>query len=445
MRRMIVPAITPLSSPDQTSAQARGKGAADPAPGDLAAGDLAPREEPMCAQLAADPAIAGLLATVRGHFGLEIAYISRYLPGNLREFTHVSSDLSLPFGPGFCEPRDDALCWHILEGRLPGLIADAGDFALAARLPLAGALALGCHVGAPMRLADGQVWGSLGVGGRQPDRTLNPRDLEILNSFAQIAAGRIEEGLVTARHRAAARQRVSAMLDGQAVTIFQQPIHDLATGLPAGIECLARFPDTNRRGPALWFEDAQRAGLGPALEMTAIGCALESLAHVPGQIFAAINASPSIILSGELHRAIAHSGHAGELLIEVSDHHQTQDLAALAAALDELRPLAAIALDDMGSGFGGLGHVRHLRPDVLKLEMALARGIDGDPARRAMAGGMVEFARDLGCRLIAGGIETEGEAKVMRDLGVDFGQGYFFARPLPVAAAQQHLLGILAG
>ena len=71
------------------------------------------------------------------------------------------------------------------------------------------------------------------------------------------------------------------------------------TGRPEGVECLARFPDFNKRGPSAWFEDAELVGLGTQLEMTAVRCALETLGHVPDGIYAAVNASPKTILSGE--------------------------------------------------------------------------------------------------------------------------------------------------
>jgi EAL domain-containing protein (putative c-di-GMP-specific phosphodiesterase class I) len=396
-------------------------------------------------ELVQDPAIDRILNTVRGHLGLEIAFVSRYVEGGQRELTHVSTELDLPMGAGFREPREDSYCWHILEGRLPELIQDPADHPFTAQLGITSFLPVGCHINTPLRLSDGTVWGSFCALGRQPDRSMNARDLSILKSFAGLAGERIESALETSMRHEDARRRVTGMLDGQAVTIFQQPIHSLESGRPAGVECLARFPDINKRGAAAWFEDAELVGLGKALEMTAVRCALETLAHVPDGVYAAINASPRTIMSGELRRALEADPPESELVIEVTEHQQVEDYAALAAELDALRPHARIALDDLGAGFAGLRHVIELRPDILKMDMALTRGIDRDPARRAMSAAMVQFSRDIGCRLVAEGIETEGEMRVMQQLGVDYGQGYYFARPLPVAAAQQHLLGIITG
>ena len=76
------------------------------------------------------------------------------------------------------------------------------------------------------------------------------------------------------------------------------------------------------------------------------------------------------------------------------------------------------------------------------MDMVLTRNCDKDPARRAISAAMVQFSHDIGAKLVAEGIETEEERDVMQQLGVDYGQGYLFARPLPVVAAQQHLLGV---
>ncbi len=393
-------------------------------------------------ELITDPGIDRILRAVRGHLGVDIAFVSRYVENEQRELTHVSSDLDLPMGPGFREDRENTYCWHILNGRLPELIQDPVDYPLTQTLEITDFLPVGCHVNTPLRLADGTVWGSFCALGRQPDRSMNLRDLEILKSFAGLVGERIEASLeedVALRH---ARQRVEAMLDGHAVTMFQQPIHDLKSGKPVGVECLARFPDLNKRGPQAWFDDAERTGLGNELEMTAVRCALDTVGQVPDGIYAAINASPATILSGKL-REVLEEAQAPDLVIEITEHQQVSDFNALAREIAALKPFAKIAIDDVGTGYAGLRHLIELQPDILKMDMLLTRNCNIDPARRAIAAAMVQFSHDIGAKLVAEGIENDLERDVMQDLGVDYGQGYLFARPLPVVAAQQHLLGVV--
>ncbi|HSG55672.1 MAG TPA: EAL domain-containing protein, partial [Paracoccaceae bacterium] len=260
-------------------------------------------------------------------------------------------------------------------------------------------------------------------------------------AFAGLAAERIEASMVSNLESAEVRARVEEMLDGHAITIFHQPIHDLATGEPMGVECLARFPNTTRRGPDQWFEDAERVGLGVELEMAAVRAALETLGHVPNGKYVAINASPATILSGMLERELE-GVDTGKLVIEVTEHQQVADYTVLSRQLARLKDKVRIAIDDVGTGYSGLRHIVDLQPDILKMDMALTRDIHRDPARRALTGALVQLARDIGCKLVAEGIETIEERNAMADLGVDYGQGYFFARPLPVVAAQQHMLGL---
>lgn len=394
---------------------------------------------PLADELVNDPAIERILETVRGHLGVEIAFVSRYVEDGQRELTHVSTDLDLPIGAGFREPREDSYCWHILQGNLPELIQDPADHPLTQQLGITDFLPVGCHVNTPLRLADGTVWGSFCALGRKPDRSMNPRDLAILKSFAGLASERIEGVMEADVSLQQARARVEAMLDGHAVTMFQQPIHDLGTGRPVGVECLARFPDLNKRGPQAWFDDAERTGLGSDLEMTAVRCALDTVGAVPQGMYAAINASPSTIMTGKLREALEQA-QVASLVIEITEHQQVEDFPALAQEIARLKSYARIAIDDVGTGYSGLRHLIELQPDILKMDMVLTRHCDTDPARRAIAAAMVQFAGDIDARLVAEGVETAEERRVMHDLGVDYGQGYYFARPLPVVAAQQHLL-----
>lgn len=393
-------------------------------------------------ELINDPGIERILASVRGHLGVEIAFVSRYVEGEQRELTHVSTDLELPMGAGFREPRENSYCWHILEGRLPELIQDPADYPLTKELAITDMLPVGCHLNTPLRLSDGTVWGSFCALGRSPDRTMTERDLTILKSFAGLAGERIEASFQNNVLNEQAHQRVSSMLDGHAVTIYQQPLHDLVSGKPVGVECLARFPDLKKRGPDAWFDDAERVGLGTELEMTAVRCALDTLEQVPDGIYAAINASPKTILSGQLRRSLEDMG-PRNLVIEVTEHEEVNDFAELARELCALKPYAKIAIDDVGAGYAGLRHIVELQPDILKMDMVLTRGIQDDPARRAITAAMVSFAHEIGAKLVAEGIEDEAERAVMQELGVNYGQGYLFSRPLPVVAAQQYLLGQL--
>ncbi|MBH5320993.1 sensor domain-containing phosphodiesterase [Aurantiacibacter sediminis] len=394
---------------------------------------------PLPGELVHNEAIERILDSVRGHLGVEIAFVSRYIEGEQRELTHVSSDLDLPMGPGFREPREESYCWHILNGRLPELIQDPADFPATKKLAITDFLPVGAHVNTPLRLSDGTVWGSFCALGREPDRTLTERDLNILKSFAGLAAERIESSLEHDILSMQARERVESMLDGHGVSTFQQPIISLETGKPVGVECLSRFPDLTKRGPDAWFEDAELVGLGKELEMTAVRCALESLSYIPDGLYATVNVSPRTVASGAVRELLEEAG-TSNVVVEITEHCQVDDFEELSREISALKAHAKIAIDDVGTGYAGLRHIVDLQPDILKMDMVLTRGIEADPARKAMTAALVQLAREIGCTLVAEGVETEAEARTMKKLGVDCGQGYLYSRPLPVVAAQQFLM-----
>ncbi|WP_423142305.1 sensor domain-containing phosphodiesterase [Parablastomonas sp. CN1-191] len=390
------------------------------------------------AELVRHDGVDRILNAVRQHLGMEIAFVSRYVEGGLKELTHVDSDLDLPMGPGFRDPREDSYCWHIAEGRLPELIQDTADHPFTETMAITRFLPVGAHLNTPLRLSDGTLYGSFCCLSRQPDRTMTDRDVGVLRAFAALAAVQIEAALESDVQAAATRARIEGVLARRDLTVVQQPIHALATGLPVGAECLARFADGASRGPDAWFAEAAQVGMGVDLEMLAIELALASAAALPSGCYVSINASPDTVLSGRLEAALMASNTAN-IVVELTEHQQVADFAALKAALARIAGRARIAIDDVGAGYAGLRHLVELSPHLLKLDISLVRDIHKDVARRALTGAMVRFAAAIGSKLIAEGIECAEEAEVLAELGVDYGQGYHFARPMRVSDAARYL------
>lgn len=380
-----------------------------------------------------------ILHSVREHLGMEIAFVSRYLDDGLKELTHVDSDLDLPMGPGFRDPREDSYCWHILEGRLPELIQDPADHPFTATMAITRFLPVGVHLNTPLRLSDGTAYGSFCCLSRKPDRTMTARDLGVLRAFAALAAEQIEVEMEQEARSAGARARIEGVLLGQSgLRIVQQPIVSLATGRPVGVECLARFPDAAVRGPDRWFCEAAEVGRGVELELLAIRSALATAAALPAHCYLSVNASPATVLSGELDELLAEP-HSCPIVLELTEHEAVADFPALRTALRRLSRFARIAIDDVGAGYAGLRHLVDLSPDLLKLDVSLTRDIHKDVARQALAAAMMRFSEAIGSRLVAEGIECEEESRVLADLGISYAQGYHFARPMEVSDAGRFL------
>ena len=129
----------------------------------------------------------------------------------------------------------------------------------------------------------------------------------------------------------------------------------------------------------------------------------------------------------------------GRIVLEITEHTEILDYAALTAALAPLRASGVlIGVDDAGSGFSSMSHIVNMEPDVIKLDISLVRDVHLNRIRRSMVGALAEFARQAGPMVVAEAVEVEEERSTLLSLGVNAGQGYLFGRPAPcvcVAAA----------
>ncbi len=241
--------------------------------------------------------------------------------------------------------------------------------------------------------------------------------------------------VVRAREEQERHARVSRVIEHRDIEMVFQPVVELSTGRVIGAEALARFPGAGSRTPDVWFQDAAHAGLGVELEVTAIARAVEQLGALPADAFLAVNVSPATVTTRAFRAAVAQV-QPSRLVLELTEHTGVDDYDELLSALGPLRAVGVrIAIDDAGAGHANLRHILNVRPDIVKLDLTLTRGIDHDPARRALAAALVRFRADIGAMLVAEGIETEGELLTLRSLEVGHGQGYFLGRPAPLPLA----------
>jgi len=209
-----------------------------------------------------------------------------------------------------------------------------------------------------------------------------------------------------------------------------QPIVDLHSGCPIGAEALSRFGQLPVRTPDKWFAEAASVGLGVELELTAIENALEQLHLVPASVYVSLNASVETMVSDRFKEIIADVP-AERIVLELTEHTKPSSYSLLEQRIEHLRSRGVrLAVDDAGSGYSGLTHILNLKPDVIKLDIALTRGIDRDPARRSLGRALLSFGMDAyNASLVAEGIETKGELETLQSLGCPLGQGFFLGRP----------------
>ena len=226
----------------------------------------------------------------------------------------------------------------------------------------------------------------------------------------------------------AVRQSVEAILAHARFAVRCQPIVRLDSGAVVGAEALTRFPSTHRPADA-WFDDAQRVGLGPELQLAVVERAVALVGLLPAGAFLTFNVGPDVLAGPEL-LDLLDLVDPERVIIELTEHVRIDDYDRLLDSLSRVRERGArLAVDDTGAGFSSLGHIIHLRPELIKLDCQFTRGIDTDPARRSLAHALVTFARDIEAEVVAEGIETAAELDTVRELGVPYGQGYFLNRP----------------
>ena len=379
------------------------------------------------------------LQAIRVHLGMEVAYVSEFV-GARTVFREVDAPgLEHVIKVGDSLSLDDVYCRHILEGRLPHLIADTSKEPVAMALPITHATPIGSHMSVPIRMPDGGVYGMFCCVGTKPDCSLHERDLQMMRVFADLAAFEISRDLKSAQAVREKRERIRSVLESEQIRTVYQPIWKLPNVLPVGFECLARFPVEPHRSPDKWFAEAAEVGLGPALELAAIRIGLSALQRLPPEVYVSVNVSPETILSGDLPDALSGMP-AARIVLEITEHAHIDDYDRLLRVLYPLRNRGVqIAVDDAGVGYSSLQRILQLQPDLIKLDITLTRNISLDPARRALASALVAFARETGSRIIAEGVETQAELNTLRSIGIQKAQGYFLGRPMPIAEAVQLL------
>lgn len=216
-----------------------------------------------------------------------------------------------------------------------------------------------------------------------------------------------------------------------------QPILNLKSGEFFGFEGLIRGPaDSPLHSPINLFGAAAQQGLSLEIEMLSRQTILEAFAmqNLPGHLF--LNVSPQALThpSFKNGQTLAFMSELNidpaRVVIEITENQPTFDFEGMRSALLHYRAMGfKIAIDDLGEGFSSLRLWSELRPDYIKVDMHFVQGVDQDPVKLQFLKSIQLIAESCGTHVIAEGVETEAELRVVRDIGIAFGQGYFIARP----------------
>jgi EAL domain-containing protein (putative c-di-GMP-specific phosphodiesterase class I) len=149
-------------------------------------------------------------------------------------------------------------------------------------------------------------------------------------------------------------------------------------------------------------------------------------------------------LAEAVERILGETGMEGShLTLDVTEIVYVRALETNTAALERLRGMrVGISIDDFGTGYSSLSYLKRLPADAIKIDKSFVKGLREDVEDTAIVRMIIELAHTLGLKVIAEGVETEEQAELLREMGCDMAQGFYFARPLPAEAAPEFLADI---
>jgi len=221
--------------------------------------------------------------------------------------------------------------------------------------------------------------------------------------------------------------RLDALVaDPSALRLVLHPVVDVVAGRVAGYEALSRFDSPLPTED--WFDAARALGRSAEVDELVLRRALPLQALLPHGTFLTVNASPTSLREPAVLDTLVSHDLTG-VIVEVTEHADCAPYDLL-APLTRLRARGAkIALDDVGTGHSGLLRMAVLRPEMVKVDLQLVRGVSGDPVKRSLVQFLGQCAARLDAWIVAEGVETTAELDTLTSMGVPLVQGFLLAHP----------------
>jgi diguanylate cyclase (GGDEF)-like protein/PAS domain S-box-containing protein len=225
--------------------------------------------------------------------------------------------------------------------------------------------------------------------------------------------------------------------------LYYQPIVDLEHSCIVGAEALLRWnhPEAGTLLPGEFLPAAERTGLiRPITAWVLERACIEARRWCDNDLdlYASINLPPAYWQPGAIRRVIATIESFGlgadRVMIELTEEAAMTDIADLEPLLADIHSQGLrLAIDDFGTGYSSLGRLSRLRPSMIKIDRSFVKDLPGDRDAGVLVETMITMAQKLRIQCLAEGIETEDQLRFLREIGCPLGQGYLYARPLPIA------------
>jgi diguanylate cyclase (GGDEF)-like protein len=241
------------------------------------------------------------------------------------------------------------------------------------------------------------------------------------------------------------RQIETGIRQALATNAFQlayQPLYSFRDGGLIGFEALLRWPEGwPQQSPADFIPVAEESGLINRLGAWALETACRTAAGWSNPVQIAVNLSPTQFRQGNIvstvEEALRKSGLRPERLeLEVTENLWIQNTDTVLTQLRRLRKMGvSIALDDFGTGYSSLSYLWKFPFDTVKIDRSFVSQMETEPKAAAIVQSIMALGKTLDLTITAEGVETQAQAKILREAGCDQVQGYLFGRPLSVESA----------
>ena len=239
-------------------------------------------------------------------------------------------------------------------------------------------------------------------------------------------------------------------LERQEFELHYQPMMDLTSGGVCGVEALLRWqhPEQGLVFPDRFISVIEQLGMMTSITDWVLETALaqsktwqKNGTPMPASINVSARSFQSHGLVDRIKLALDKAGVDGRSLeIEITEATLMNDLAVARDVLKRLNDLnVRVAIDDFGTGYSSLAYLRHLPIDTLKIDQSFLQDLDTSPKDMAIVRSIIELGHNLGCTVVAEGVEHESVHKQLQTLGCDQVQGFHISKPLPGSGFQEWL------
>lgn len=247
-----------------------------------------------------------------------------------------------------------------------------------------------------------------------------------------------EEMEQSLKQRALVESELLDALASNEITPYFQPFIDMKTNQVAGVEILARWehPTEGFISPAVFVHIAEEVGAMRELTLSMLRRACEASKNWPDDIKLAFNVSPTELRSDAtmdgFFEVLNETNTSFERVeVEITENAFIEEVGEITEVVSKLKKHGiTISIDDFGTGFSNLTHLKMLPFDKIKIDQSFIRDMASNPESAAIVKNVIALGNSLGLPTVAEGIELNGNRDTLQELGCSIGQGYLYAKAL---------------